>query len=107
MGNADRSGLSRTKSSFGSLFYWLAPVLSGVVAAVAGGIAWHRPAIGLCMLLCVMIGYTAGSAMLIHGFRPARRLASEPRHLALRLVVDRSERDDDDLDGGRAPYRRI
>jgi hypothetical protein len=60
MGNSNRSNGNRTKSvSYAALMLYLPPVMFGVVAACAGGIAWQRPVTGLCMLLFAMVGYIA------------------------------------------------
>jgi hypothetical protein len=60
MGNSNRSNGSRTKSvSDVAFMLYLPPVMFGVVAACAGGIAWQRPVTGLCMLLFAMVGYIA------------------------------------------------
>ena len=76
MGNSNRSNGNRTKSvSYAALMLYLPPVMFGVVAACAGGIAWHRPVTGLCILLFALVGYIAVAASLarvIETMRPDR-----------------------------------
>jgi hypothetical protein len=65
MGNSNRSNRNRTKSvSYAALMLYLPPVLFGLVAACAGGIAWQWPVTGLCMLMLAMVGYIAVAASL-------------------------------------------
>ena len=44
---------------------YVLPVLFGVMAACAGGIAWHRPGAGLGVLFFTMVGYIAASVPLV------------------------------------------
>jgi hypothetical protein len=76
MGNSNRSNGNRTKSvSYAALILYLPPVMFGVVAAGAGGVAWQRPVTGLCILLFAMVGYIALAASVagvVETMRPDR-----------------------------------
>lgn len=65
MGNSNRSNRNRTKPvSYAAWMLYLPPVLFGVMAAGAGGLAYRWPVTGLCMLLFAVVGYVALAASL-------------------------------------------
>ena len=73
MGNPNRATQSPTKSgSYAVCMLYGLPVLFGAMAACAGGIAWHRPGTGLCMMVFVMAGYIAASVPLVRAIETKR-----------------------------------
>lgn len=73
MGNSNRSNRNRTKSvPYAALMLYLPPVLFGVMAVCAGGIAWQRPVTGLCMLVFALAGYISVAASLARVVEPRR-----------------------------------
>jgi hypothetical protein len=66
MGNSNGSIPSPTRfGSYAICMLYVLPVLFGAMAACAGGIAWHRPATGLCMMVFALVGYIAASVPLV------------------------------------------
>jgi hypothetical protein len=66
--------------SYAVYMLYLLPILFGVVAVVAGGIAWHRPILGLVTLATVMAGYLATTALLASMIGTSQRAqARSPR----------------------------